>query len=165
MYLSCEDEAEVVVLATKILARLLVVHGISYNKKFSEKNGGYTILKHHLKRWWNIPILWPICFSIFFGRDIALLDLDRPFDTQRFLDTFVADGELVIVYPEMLPVIMEMLKSGLRSTLFMDGKTDGQDVPSGNTPDTGGQTAACSLAGESPSQSAIAEMTMLLMTL
>lgn len=137
------------VLATKTIARLLVVHGISYNKKFSEKNGGYTVLKHHLKRWWNIPILWPICFSILFGRDIALLDLDRPFDAQSLLDLFVAGSELEIVYPEMLPVILEMLKSGLRSTLLMDGTTDGQNPPSVDASDTSvPKASACSLAGK-----------------
>ncbi|KAJ5649607.1 uncharacterized protein N7484_003330 [Penicillium longicatenatum] len=118
LYLSCEDEPEVVVLATKILARLLVVHGSGYSKKFSEKNGGYTILEHHLKRWWNVPVLWTICFSILFGRDIALLNLDRPFDGPGLLKLFLSDGDLRIVNPEMLPVITGMLKSGLKSTVL-----------------------------------------------
>lgn len=115
LYLSCEDEPEVVVLATKILARLLVVHGSGYSKKFSDKNGGYTILEHHLKRWWNVPALWTICFSILFGRDIALLDHDKPFDSPGLLKLFLSDGDLRIVNPEIFPVITGMLKSGLSS--------------------------------------------------
>ncbi|KAJ5653278.1 hypothetical protein N7490_000281 [Penicillium lividum] len=115
LYLACEDEPEVVVLATKVLARLLVVHGSGYSKKFSDKNGGYKILECHLKRWWSIPVLWTICFAILFGRDIALLDLDRPFESAGLLQLFLSDGDLRIVNPEMLPVISEMLKSGLRS--------------------------------------------------
>ncbi|KAJ5947666.1 hypothetical protein N7466_000681 [Penicillium verhagenii] len=118
LYLSCEDEPEVVVLATKILARLLVVHGSGYSKKFSEKNGGFTILEHHLKRWWNVPVLWIICFSILFGRDIALMDLDKPFDAPGLLKIFLSDGDLRIVNPEMLRVITKMMKSGLRSTVL-----------------------------------------------
>ena len=119
------------VLATKILARLLVVHGSGYSKKFSDKNGGYTILEHHLKRWWNVPALWTICFSILFGRDIALLDLDRAFDGPGLLKLFLSDGDLRIVNPEMFPVITGMLKSGLRSTALKsdtDAQT-GTDMP------------------------------------
>ncbi|KAJ5745343.1 hypothetical protein N7520_010525 [Penicillium odoratum] len=115
LYLACEDEPEVVVLATKVLARLLVIHGSGYSKKFSDKNGGYKILECHLKRWWSIPVLWTICFAILFGRDVALLDLDRPFESAGLLKLFLSDGDLRIVNPEMLPVISEMLKSGLRS--------------------------------------------------
>lgn len=141
------------VLATKILARLLIVHGNSYSKKFTDKNGGYTVLKHHLRRWWNIPILWPICFSVLFGQDIALLDLDKPFDTQGLLDLFVAGSELHIVYPEMLPVITEMLKSGLRSTVLADGSRDGQNLSSINAPGANvPKMSTCTLAGKSTLQ-------------
>lgn len=118
MYLSCEDEPEVVVHATKILSRLLVIHGSAYSKKFADKNGGYTILGNHLRRWWSIPVLWPICFALLFGRDIALLDLDRSFDVAGLLKLFLQDGDLRIVYPEMFPVIMGMLGSALRSKLL-----------------------------------------------
>lgn len=113
-------------LSVKILARLLVVNGSGYGKKFAEKNGGYTVLKHHLRRWWNIPALWPICFAILFGQDVASLDLERPFDASEFLSLFVPGGYLRIVYPEMLPVIMEMLKTGLRSSIMANDHTHDQ---------------------------------------
>ncbi|KAJ5689192.1 hypothetical protein N7462_003584 [Penicillium macrosclerotiorum] len=118
LYLACEDDSEVVVHAVKILSRLLVIHGSSYSKKFSEKNGGYIILEHHLKRWWNIPALWPICFGILFGQDVAVLELDKPFDASGFINMFLSGGDLRIVFPEMLTVIMGMLKSGLRSSVL-----------------------------------------------
>ncbi|KAJ5176906.1 uncharacterized protein N7482_002783 [Penicillium canariense] len=136
LYLSCEDEPEVVVHAVKILARLLVVHGSSYSKKFSDKNGGYTVLEHQLKRWWSIPALWPICLSILFGQDIALLDLKNPFDAQGLINLFLADGDLRIAFPEMLPVIMGMLKNGLRS-LVSASEGGGPDVLK---PDTSSST-------------------------
>lgn len=118
MYLACEDEPEVVTLAVKILARLLIVHGKSYSKKFSDKNAGYTVLEHHLKRWWNIPALWVICLAIFFGHDVARLDFDKPFNAPALLNMFLADGELRIAFPEMLPVIMAMLRAGSRQIIF-----------------------------------------------
>lgn len=108
------------VLAVKILARLLVQHGSGYSKKFAEKNGGYTVLKHHLQRWWNIPAMWSICFAILLGQDIAHLDLKKPFNASELLATFVPGGYLRITHPEMLPVIMAMLRSGLRSTVLGD---------------------------------------------
>lgn len=123
-----------VVLATKILARLLVVNGSAYNKKFAERNGGYIILERHLKKWSHIPALWPICFSILFGRDIALLDLDRPFDVPGLLKLFLGDGDIRIAYPEMLPVMTGMLKSGLRSiVLASDLGTQSQPEENGPT--------------------------------
>ncbi|KAJ5795138.1 hypothetical protein N7457_001737 [Penicillium paradoxum] len=124
LYLMCEDEPEVVVLAAKILGRLLVVHGSGYSKKFAEKNGGYIILEHRLKRWWNVPALWPICFCILFGIDHALLDLDKSFALPELLGIFLAEGDVKIVYPDMLPVIVNMLKSGLRNSIMA---TEGQE--------------------------------------
>ncbi|KAF7716383.1 Concanavalin A-like lectin/glucanases superfamily protein [Penicillium ucsense] len=126
LYLSCEDEPEVVVLAVKILARLLIVHGSSYSKKFSDKNGGYTVLEKNLGKWWNVPVLWPICFSILFGQDLAAVDLDRPFTAADFLSVFLEEGDLRIAFPEMLPVIMNMLKHAVESLVSLDEPT-GQD--------------------------------------
>ncbi|KAK2756534.1 hypothetical protein FQN54_005427 [Arachnomyces sp. PD_36] len=117
LYLMSEDEPQVVVLASKILARLLVIHGSSYTRKFSEKSGGFTIMRHRLKRWWHIPALWPICFAIMFGVDVGRLDLDRPFDHFGLLDLFTFRGEAKVVIPDVLPVITGMLQSGLKSVV------------------------------------------------
>ena len=137
------------VLASKILARLLVVHGSGYSKKFSEKNGGYTVLSHHLRRWWNIPALWPICLSILFGRDIALLDLDRPFEVSELRNLFLGDGVLQIVYPEMLPVIMGMLKSGLKSAVLASDAVDQSASRKDGSSSARPKMSSCSLTGKS----------------
>lgn len=121
----CEDEPEVVILATQILARLVVVIGSGYSKKFAEKSGGYIILEHRLKRWWDVPALWPICLSIFFGVDHALLNLDKPLDPSELLRAFLIEGDVKVVFPDMLPVIVNMLKSGLRNfTMASDAQED-----------------------------------------
>ncbi|CAG8246185.1 unnamed protein product [Penicillium olsonii] len=118
LYLMSEDEPEIGLLATKILARLVVIHGSAYSKKFAEKSGGYIILEHHLKRWWNVPALWPICFSILFGVDHASLDLSKPLDLAGMLKIFLERGEAKVVFPDMLPVITNMLKSGTRNVMM-----------------------------------------------
>jgi hypothetical protein len=123
----CEDEPEVVILATQILARLVVVIGSGYSKKFAEKSGGYIILEHRLKRWWDVPALWPICLSIFFGVDHALLNLDKPLDQSELLRAFLIEGDVKVVFPDMLPVIVNMLKSGVRNlTMASDVQEDTQ---------------------------------------
>ncbi|KAJ6185525.1 hypothetical protein N7519_006826 [Penicillium mononematosum] len=127
LYLMCEDEPEVVILATQILARLVVVIGSGYSKKFAEKSGGYIILEHRLKRWWDVPALWPICLSIFFGVDHALLNLDKPLDPSELLRAFLIEGDVKVVFPDMLPVIVNMLKSGVRNlTMANDAQEDTQ---------------------------------------
>lgn len=104
-----------VILASKILARLLVVNGPEYVRKFIEKTGGVAIMQYRLKRWWNIPTIWPICFAILFGQDIATINLERTFDLYSLLESFAVDGEAKVVYPELLLVITAMLQSGLKS--------------------------------------------------
>ena len=72
-------------------------------------------MKYRLRRWWNIPTVWPIVFAVLFGKDIATVNLDRNFDLFGLLDTFSAGGNARVVYPEVLPVITAMLQNGLRA--------------------------------------------------
>ena len=112
-----DDEPAVVVLAAKILARLLVISGASYFHKFVDKTGGVIIMQHRLKRWWSVPTIWPICFAIFFGLDVGTIDFTRNFDLFTLLETFASDGKATVVYPAMLPVITAMLEQGLKNVI------------------------------------------------
>ncbi|KAH7037609.1 LOW QUALITY PROTEIN: WD repeat and FYVE domain-containing protein [Microdochium trichocladiopsis] len=114
LYLLTEDDAEIVVHGSKILARLLVVHGSSYISKFAGKTGGFCIMAHRLKRWWNIPALWPICFSLLFGYDVAEVDFEKNFDFFTLIECF---GNCKVMYPEALPIITGMLEAGLKDIL------------------------------------------------
>ncbi|KAK5944674.1 beige protein-like 1 [Knufia obscura] len=115
LYLLSEASPEVIVLSMRILARLLVVHGEAYVKKFKDKSGGFTIIAHRLKRWWHLPALWPACFAILFDLDVAELDLDRSFDLFSFVDLFNSKKQYGVVYPVMFEVITGMLQSGLKA--------------------------------------------------
>jgi len=84
-------------------------------KKFSEKTNGFTIMRHQLKRWWHVPSLWPVCFSILFGYDVAKLDLERSFDLFGFLDLFASQAEVNVVCPDILTVIAGMIQAGLKT--------------------------------------------------
>lgn len=104
-----------VILASKILARLLVVSGENYVQKFIEKTGGMVIMQHRLKRWWYVPAIWPICFAILFGLDVAVIDFSRSFDLFSLLDVFTAQSKEAVAYPAMLSVVTAMLEKGLKS--------------------------------------------------
>lgn len=127
LYLLSETSAEVVVLSAKILARVLVVHGSNYVKKFKQKSGGFAIMHHRLKRWWHLPALWPICFAVLFDIDIGFLDLDRSFDLFGLLDLF-GSNDFKVVNPAMFEVIMGMLQSGLK-TVVSSKPTDESSIP------------------------------------
>jgi hypothetical protein len=107
-----EDNPEVVVLATKILARLLTTQGTAYVKKFGDATGGFVVLSHRLKKWWDVPPLYPVLFSILFNLDVAQINFEQSFDLSTLSSIF---RDRRVVYPEVLPVVVGMLEEGLRS--------------------------------------------------
>ena len=123
-------------MATKILARLLVVSGPSYVEKFVDKTGGVVIMQHRLKRWWNIPTLWPVCFAILFEVDVATIDFSRAFDLFGLLDVFASRTEVAVVYPALLPVITSMLGEGLRTVTRDQSDPSSPMVGKGSVEDT-----------------------------
>ncbi|OTB01785.1 hypothetical protein M426DRAFT_323145 [Hypoxylon sp. CI-4A] len=114
LYLLAENDPEIVVYGCKILARLLVTHGTPYTTKFAGKTGGFYIMAHRLKRWWDISTLWPICFSIIFGYDVAEIDFEKNFNFFSMLETF---GKCRIVNPDALPIITAMIRHALKDVL------------------------------------------------
>jgi hypothetical protein len=134
LHLLTEDDPEVVVHGTKILARLLVIHGSGYVTKFAGKTGGFAIMRHRLKRWWDLPTLWPICFCILFARDVADIDFERSFELFSLLEAF---SNCKVVYPNVLPVITSMLQSGLKDVFRTQDDPDSplNDKGNGKGPD------------------------------
>jgi hypothetical protein len=114
LHLLTEDDPEIVVYGCKILARLLVTHGSTYTTKFAGRTGGFAIMAHRLKRFWDIPTIWPICFSILFGYDVSEIDFDKSFDFFSLVETF---AKCKVTHPEALPIITAMLQHGLKDVL------------------------------------------------
>jgi hypothetical protein len=114
LYLLSEDDAEVVVHGCKMLARVLVAHGSGYTAKFAGKAGGFAIMAQRLRRWWDIATLWPICFSILFGLDVAEVAFSRTFDFFSLVEIF---ARCKVVYGDALVVVTAMLQHGLREVL------------------------------------------------
>lgn len=159
LFLLTSDNGLVVVLATKILARLLVVSGTSYMRKFEEKTGGIVIMQRQLKRWWRLPSIWPICLAILFGQDIAALNLERDFNLFNLLDALDASQYSRVVYPEIFPVLAAMLENGLRAITKAqsdpnsptNGEPDARKSPTDHAPELPSahrRTQSMSIKGE-----------------
>lgn len=127
-----EDDAEIVIHGSKVLARLLVTHGPGYASKFSGKTGGFVIMADRLKRWWDIPTLWPICFSILFGYDVAEINFDRNFDFFSLIDIF---GKSKIVYPDVVLVLGAMIQRAIKDVVHQQAHPESPHV-------SGSQSAA-----------------------
>ncbi|KAL1958650.1 hypothetical protein VTO42DRAFT_3993 [Malbranchea cinnamomea] len=125
LYLISEENPEVVTLAARILARLLVILPSGYVRKFADKAGGFVILRHRLKRWWRLRPLWLICFAVLFGKDVALMDIEKAFDDNSLLRCFDPVDTIKVACPDMFPVISSMLQSGLKSALSNLPSEDG----------------------------------------
>jgi beige protein homolog 1 len=128
LHLLTGDDPEVVIYGSKILARVLVAHGPSYTSKFSGKTGGFFIMAQRLKRWWDIPTIWPICLSILFGYDVAEIDFDRTFDFFSLIEIF---GKRKVTHPDALLIVTSMLQHGLKDILR---NQEDPDSPSGDRP-------------------------------
>ncbi|KAH7063205.1 hypothetical protein B0J12DRAFT_641803 [Macrophomina phaseolina] len=113
VYLLAENDARVIVPTMRILARLLVIQGPHFVKKFT-RDGGFTNLKHRLKAWWNTPPVWTICFAILFGADVGKINFERDFDLYNLMDAFSSNGQITIAYPDIFPAMTAMLETGLR---------------------------------------------------
>jgi hypothetical protein len=135
LYLLAEPEPRAVVLGARILSRLLVANGPHYVKKFADKNGGFVLMKNRLKHWWNTPGIWTICFAILFDRDVATIDFERDFDVFNLVDIFITKSphtRLRIVYPEVFPVIVAMLETGLRAIVRDPAKHENEPLSNAN---------------------------------
>lgn len=78
-------------------------------------------MRYRLKRWWNVPTLWPLCFSILFGRDVAEVDFEQSFELFNLLETF---SSTKIVYPGVFPIITHMIQHGLKDILHLQNEVD-----------------------------------------
>jgi len=152
----------VVALAAKILARLLVVNGPAYMKKFAEKTGGIVIMQHYLRRWWSIPSIWPICFAVLFGQDVASINMDRNFDLYNLLEALNANEQTCVTYPEVFPVLADMLQNGLRAITRdqtdPDSPVNERGSASSGRPNEGLALQTLSMPKRSPSMSLMTEL-------
>ncbi|KAI9716384.1 MAG: hypothetical protein M1828_000373 [Chrysothrix sp. TS-e1954] len=114
LYLLSSDSERVITAAMKILAKILVIHGSAYVQKFEQSTKGFIIVLARLKRWWYVPSIWTLCFAILFGKDVAGLKTDAPFDALYLLLACKVGDQLVAICPSIFRVITGLYEHGLR---------------------------------------------------
>jgi beige protein homolog 1 len=107
------SDPRIIVFSTKILARILVIHGSAYVKAFADRSGGFCIMKIRLREWWSIPAVWINLFAILFAVDPADIKYSEDFN-QFSLSEIFAKTAGKVQHPEVMPVISALLESGLR---------------------------------------------------
>ncbi|KIH94576.1 hypothetical protein SPBR_05474 [Sporothrix brasiliensis 5110] len=111
------DDLDVLLSGCRILTRLLVSQGPSYVQKFASKSGGFWILAHRLKHWWDVPSVWFCVMAILFGKDVAGIDSlsGQTLTFEALVSEFGAGSK--IVCPDALYVVVAMLQQGLGDVL------------------------------------------------
>ncbi|KAI9672618.1 MAG: hypothetical protein M1831_000053 [Alyxoria varia] len=128
------DRSERVVLsATKILARLLIVNGPGYVKKFNESTKGFTLVQARLRSWWRVRDVWTTVFALLLGIDIPLLDFVQGLDCQVFSSRMNETNQEAIFCPQAMDIILSLMEEGVKETpkqlLGATSSTDELDQP------------------------------------
>lgn len=71
-------------------------------------------MANRLRKFWDVPTLWPICLSILFGYDVAEVDFSRDFDLSSLVNIF---GRRKVAYPDSLQIITSMLQHGFKEVM------------------------------------------------
>ncbi|CAB4400230.1 unnamed protein product [Rhizophagus irregularis] len=107
-----------VVCAARILARLFHSQGSSYVHKFRSSSEGFIVMQKLLPQWWYLTQLQQALFAMLFGTDICDVPFDAPFDLFSLLTLFRdKDNETHIVCPDVLPIILSMMKEGINTVV------------------------------------------------
>lgn len=120
LHLLAENNIRVVILTMRILCRSMATLGSEFKVPFVEKNGGFTTLRSRLKTLWSSQCIWLSCFAIMFQCTVPKTDARPSFRLFDLLSAFAVNEDLQVANPEMLPVIMAMLESGLRHIVKQD---------------------------------------------
>lgn len=114
-----------VICAARILARLFHSQGVTYISKFKSASGGFIVMQKLLPQWWHLTQLNQILFAMLFGVDICNVPFDAPFDLFTLLNLFKdRDDAIHIVCPEVLPIILLIMKEGMNSFVYSSHQID-----------------------------------------
>ncbi|KAI9318572.1 hypothetical protein BX666DRAFT_1855381 [Dichotomocladium elegans] len=98
-----------VVLAARILARILIVQGQSYLTRFRQASEGFIILSRLLPNYWSLVQLHETLIILMMGLDVADYPLYSSFDPKH-LDQCLRTERPKLLVPDILPIIISMWK-------------------------------------------------------
>lgn len=91
-------------------------------------------MANRLRKFWDVPTLWPICLSILFGYDVAEIDFGRDFDFFSLVNIF---GKRKVAYPDSVQILTSMLQQGFKEVMRhqedLDSPTDRLAPTEGST--------------------------------
>ncbi|ORX90609.1 beach-domain-containing protein [Basidiobolus meristosporus CBS 931.73] len=100
-----------VVLATRLLARLLYTQGPVYVNKFRVASEGFAVLEKLLPEHWYLCQLYPAVISILLGVDIATVPIVSRFDLFNLLTVFKSEmNQSRPLCHEALSILFAMIK-------------------------------------------------------
>ncbi|KAF7722919.1 hypothetical protein EC973_002599 [Apophysomyces ossiformis] len=102
-----------VVLAARILARLLVTQGPTYISKFRLASEGFLVMAELLPHYWNLLQLNQILLTAMMGIDIAGVPLQCD---SRQLNDRLRSAQTKFLIPDMILVIIALWKEGIKAT-------------------------------------------------
>ncbi|KAK0781207.1 Beige protein-like 1 [Friedmanniomyces endolithicus] len=117
LHLLAEPQVRVMEMAMRITTRSLATLGKDFKTPFVERNSGWVTLRSRLKMHWRSETLWLTCFAILFGSDVPTVSLDSRLNVFTMIETFRIGTATVVVNPEVLPTLMAMLETGLRTAI------------------------------------------------
>ncbi|TKA62829.1 hypothetical protein B0A55_11399 [Friedmanniomyces simplex] len=117
LHLLAEPQVRVVEMAMRITTRSLATLGKDFKAPFVERNSGWITLRSRLKMHWRSETLWLACFAILFGQDVPTVTADGRLGVFTLVEVFRIGTSTVIVNPEVLPTLMAMLETGLRTAI------------------------------------------------
>lgn len=138
------DDLGVLLSGCRILTRLLITQGTSYAQKFGSKSGGFWIMAHRLKHWWDVPSVWLCVLAILFGKDVAGIDAQQTLSFDSLVSTFGSGSK--IVCPDALFVVVAMLQQGLGDVLKATDASQGPPSDGSSSPAVASATAPASVA-------------------
>ena len=104
-----------IVLALRILARLLRFQNASYSLKFRNAADGFRILRVLLPFFWNVKPVMTTLFAILTGQDVAFLPMDASLDPDTLLAGHRKPTDNAT---HTLPVILACLRQGLQLSSY-----------------------------------------------
>lgn len=105
-----------VVLASRIVSRILINQGPTYVNKFRQTSEGFTILTKLLPHYWHLVQLHQVLTITMMGADISLFPLHKTFDIEDLKLCLRSDSSKFMI-PDLLPIVIGLLKEGMADAL------------------------------------------------
>lgn len=112
-----------VVLASRIVSRILTNQGPSYVNKFRQTSEGFTILNKLLPHYWHLVQLHQVLTITMMGADISSFPLQKSFDIEDLKLCLRSDSSKFMI-PDLLPIVIGLLKEGMANALVRTRKND-----------------------------------------